>query len=454
MTDLRILIVDDDRHIGLVAARALEELAICDTSHDVGGATRALQRHSYDVALIDLTLPDASGMLLLDALRRFSPHTVPVMFSGASDLAIANEALSKGALGYIVKPFRVRDLRIQVAAALAVARRSATASRTSARYRAIASLAPLLSRCDAVACLVVDLERLPVLGASFGAEAIEHVCESFEQRLHRFDPCLQVLGQLGPSSFAAAVALVSGRSPVHVAQEMHRVLSRPVTFGSQRIPIASRLGVVVTSPGDSAESVLGLAEAAADAAHSGDLPFIVYDGDLDDAARMQFDLIADATTAIHRGDLHLEYQPQWDLETGSCVGLEALARWRHPTRGDIPPAVFIPLIERMGLIRDLGSFVLRTACREVAQLRRDRGWRSLRVSVNISAAGTQRRGLPPQGRRRTRRSRTPVLRTPPRGDRVHRAERIRSAQSRTARSVRTRRAIIRRRLRHRILVVR
>src|SRR4029079_10832860 len=154
------------------------------------------------------------------------------------------------------------------------------------------------------------------------------------------------------------------------AGELHRILSAPVLYEAQRIPIAPRIGIVVVAPGESADTALGLAEAAADAARDRETAFVVYDGEPDDAARMQFDLVADVATAIHRGELHLEYQPQWDLRTGALTGFEALARWKHPTQGDIPPAVFVPLAERLGLIADLGAFVLRRACTEVAQLRR------------------------------------------------------------------------------------
>jgi EAL domain-containing protein (putative c-di-GMP-specific phosphodiesterase class I)/ActR/RegA family two-component response regulator len=385
MSATRVLIVDDDEHIALLASRALEELATSDTAGSIGEALDALERATYDVVLVDLSLSDGSGMNLLDALRDLSPHSVPVMLSGVSDLAVAREALSKGALGYVVKPFRVRDLRIQIAAALAVAGRSANASRVSARGRAVAMLAPLLARRDPPACLVVELEHLPTLGASFGADAIERVCDCVAQRLHRFDPSLHVVGQLGPSSFAATLTVAGARSPARAAGELHRILSAPVVYEAQRIPIAPRIGIVVVAPGESADTALGLAEAAADAARDRETAFVVYDGEPDDAARMQFDLIADVATAIHRGEFHLAYQSQWDLRTGELTGFEALARWKHPTQGDIPPAVFVPLAERLGLIADLGAFVLRRACTEVAQLRRSHGLDTLRVSVNVSA---------------------------------------------------------------------
>src|SRR5882757_5004335 len=104
----RVLIVDDDEHICFVAARALEAIAICDAAHDVGQAKRALQRQAYDLALVDVGLPGPSGMILLDELRREWPQTGALMLSGLTELSVANEALDRGALGYVVKPFRVR----------------------------------------------------------------------------------------------------------------------------------------------------------------------------------------------------------------------------------------------------------------------------------------------------------------------------------------------------------
>jgi EAL domain-containing protein (putative c-di-GMP-specific phosphodiesterase class I) len=88
----------------------------------------------------------------------------------------------------------------------------------------------------------------------------------------------------------------------------------------------------------------------------------------------------DLRNAIPRGELKLVYQPQKCIRTGKIVGFEALLRWRHPTRGDISPAEFIPLAEDTGIILQIGEWVLRTACREAAT------WKEpLTVAVNVSA---------------------------------------------------------------------
>src|SRR6185503_20362580 len=152
MTRPRVLIVDDDEQICFVATRALEAIAYCDSAHDVPQALRALNRNAYDVVLVDVTLPGPSGMTLLDELRRQWPQTAAIVLSGLTDLSVAREASSRGALGYVVKPFRVRDLRIQVTAALGGTQRSANAAWASARAQIVSTLDGLLGKGDQIAC--------------------------------------------------------------------------------------------------------------------------------------------------------------------------------------------------------------------------------------------------------------------------------------------------------------
>ncbi|HEX4047856.1 MAG TPA: EAL domain-containing protein [Elusimicrobiota bacterium] len=96
------------------------------------------------------------------------------------------------------------------------------------------------------------------------------------------------------------------------------------------------------------------------------------------------DIEADLARALRRGELTLDYQPQVDARTGRVAAVEALLRWRHPRRGPISPAVFIPAAERSGLIVPIGDWVLREACR---QSRRwlDAGLAPARMAVNLSA---------------------------------------------------------------------
>ena len=103
-------------------------------------------------------------------------------------------------------------------------------------------------------------------------------------------------------------------------------------------------------------------------------------------------LLADMRLALRQGDFRLHFQPKVELKTGRVVGAEALLRWTHPTRGVIPPAHFIPLAERSGLIVELGAWVLQEACRQ-ARTWREAGWGDFCVAVNVSIVQFRRGDL-------------------------------------------------------------
>src|SRR5581483_5430848 len=96
--------------------------------------------------------------------------------------------------------------------------------------------------------------------------------------------------------------------------------------------------------------------------------------------------------ALRRGELHVVYQPQVDVLTRRVTGAEALVRWTHPEHGDVPPDVFIPMAEQLGLVTDIDRWVMRTACADLARWR-ELGHDTLRVAVNISGHDLDRGNL-------------------------------------------------------------
>ncbi|MCW8886028.1 MAG: GGDEF domain-containing phosphodiesterase, partial [Motiliproteus sp.] len=109
--------------------------------------------------------------------------------------------------------------------------------------------------------------------------------------------------------------------------------------------------------------------------------FYTADMNLQNQARISME--SDLRRALEQDQLELHYQPIVDMSSGKVVTVEALVRWRHPLKGLIMPQQFIPLAEETGLIIPLGEWVLKTACRDTAQLNID-GWPELKVSVNLS----------------------------------------------------------------------
>jgi EAL domain-containing protein (putative c-di-GMP-specific phosphodiesterase class I) len=109
-----------------------------------------------------------------------------------------------------------------------------------------------------------------------------------------------------------------------------------------------------------------------------------YDDRMEDLAVARLALKADLDTAAERGELVVEYQPIVDLNTELLVGLEALVRWQHPSRGLLPPSVFIEAAEQSGAISGIGAFVLETAARQLQSWRHRYGRPELWMSVNVS----------------------------------------------------------------------
>jgi EAL domain-containing protein (putative c-di-GMP-specific phosphodiesterase class I) len=114
-----------------------------------------------------------------------------------------------------------------------------------------------------------------------------------------------------------------------------------------------------------------------------------YDPEMHTELVQRVQLEADLRRALDAGELFLQYQPTFDLGSGQIIGAEALARWRHPVRGVVPPAEFIPLAEASGLIRPLGAWVLREACRQAAEWQRAGPPRERPLTLNINLSGRQ-----------------------------------------------------------------
>jgi EAL domain-containing protein (putative c-di-GMP-specific phosphodiesterase class I) len=138
--------------------------------------------------------------------------------------------------------------------------------------------------------------------------------------------------------------------------------------------------------GESAEALISNADAAMhEVKRSGRNDARFFAQEMSTCLPERLALENDLRNAVERRELELHYQPKVDLRSGRTSGTEALVRWRHPRKGLLPPAQFIPLAEEIGVIAPLGVWVLREACRQ-SKAWQDDGLPPLRVAVNISAS--------------------------------------------------------------------
>ena len=233
-----------------------------------------------------------------------------------------------------------------------------------------------------LAVLYLDLDRFKIVNDTRGHAIGDKLLQAVAKRLKECVRTTDQVGRLGGDEFA--VLLSSGDQqgrPEVIAKRLVETLSRPYDINGQQLLIGVSIGIALApEDGKTADDLLisaDLALYAAKAAGRGTYRFFAKDMNEGVKARQQLE--TDLRVAIDRKDLELHYQPIINLRENAIVGFEALARWRHPEHGMIPPDKFIPIAEESGLIEVLGQWVLQEACREAMN------WpEALTVAVNLS----------------------------------------------------------------------
>ena len=237
-----------------------------------------------------------------------------------------------------------------------------------------------------VAVLFLDLDDFKSVNDSLGHGAGDEMLVIVSERIRRALREADTAARMGGDEFAILLedeADVNG--PVQVAERLLSVLRNPFTVQDHDVRISGSIGIALyAGPEQAAEELLRHADVAMYAAkNQGKDRLTVFEPEVHSATIDRHQLRADLHAALELGQFTLVYQPLIDLTSDRTMGYEALIRWRHPARGVIAPADFIPLAEETGLIVPIGRWVLNEACRQAQDWCRKAG-RPIEISINLS----------------------------------------------------------------------
>lgn len=248
-----------------------------------------------------------------------------------------------------------------------------------------------LSRLDRatsmVGVMVVDIDRLDAVNDAHGHETGDRVLVAVGERLKDSIGQADTIARLGGDEFGLLCEdLESDEDALTLAERVRESVRGPVRVEGTEVALSGTVGVALSrNTADNPETLLRDATLALHRAKAGGRGGLeVFDKSMREKAARRLKTETDLQKAIQGGEFRVFYQPQVELESGTIVGVEVLARWQHPERGLVTPTEFIQLAEETGIILPLGQWVLEQACRQSEKWRSFRGGEPLPAWVNIS----------------------------------------------------------------------
>ena len=260
-------------------------------------------------------------------------------------------------------------------------------NRTLFRDRVGQALASAVGARRQTTILSLGLDGFKHVNESLGTPAGDQVLQEVARRLQASVGAADTCGRLGGDEFG--VVFDGDSTPDEGKAAADRILAAlhaPMDLGGDSIHLVASLGLTTAGPTETdASGVLRRAEAARCVARGrGGDRVVVFEPAMQQAAQTRFELESELRRAIDKDEFVLTYQPIVDLRSGDLVGAEAIIAWNHPSHGRIGSSVFMPLAEENGLIDEIGTWVLRTACGQATRWAALSPGRVPRVSINLS----------------------------------------------------------------------
>lgn len=421
---LKVLCIDDDEIDRISIARTLKQTEIAvqlvQTATAADGLAAAAAQH-FDIILLDFHLPDRDGLAVLKTLREdVDRHATVIMLSRREDDALVQQAIDAGAQDFLLKDevtprrlvraMRQSQYRSRLEDALSRIRENLrelaeqdalTGLANRYDFERVLALAVARGRRDGsrLAVLLLDVDNFKTVNDTFGHAVGDQLLVEVARRLGSVVRDSDMLARLGGDEFVIlAQNMERDEQATLLAKRIIACFAEPMVLGEIQWTVTTSIGIAVF--GDYTNNPSDLMRCADIAMYrakqGGRNQSRFYSEQLHLAVQQQAALERDLRKALASQQLHVYYQAQVHAHDGSLGGLEALVRWEHPTMGTLAPGVFLPMAEELGLMREIGQWVLHQSCLQLQD------WRSricldgvrLAVAVNLSAVELQGNDLP------------------------------------------------------------
>ncbi len=242
-----------------------------------------------------------------------------------------------------------------------------------------------------VVLMFLDLDRFKPINDSLGHAAGDRMLKEVAVRLAACVDGDDTVARMGGDEFTLLLQSDTSREgalkrAIHVGEQILASLAQPFILEGREFFVSASIGIAL-SPQDGSELSQLMKNADTAMYHAkerGKNNFQFYQADMNASALERLELESDLRHALEQGEFRLYYQPQFSGDGKRLTGAEALLRWQHPSRGLVPPNDFIPVLEELGLVVQVGEWVLREACRQLSHWHQAKV-RVPKISVNLSA---------------------------------------------------------------------
>lgn len=264
-------------------------------------------------------------------------------------------------------------------------------NRTLFQDRLYSSLQLAARRGSWVVLMFLDLDRFKPINDSLGHAAGDRMLKEVAMRLASCVDADDTVARMGGDEFTFLLHPGNDRDEalkraIHVGERVLASLSEPFVLSGREFFVTASIGIALSpQDGDDLSQLMKNADTAMyHAKERGKNNFQFYQAEMNASALERLELESDLRHALEQQQFTLHYQPQLLADGRTLTGVEALLRWQHPTRGLVSPAAFIPVLEELGLVVEVGDWVLAEACRQLLAWERE-GLRVPKVAVNLSA---------------------------------------------------------------------